>query len=143
MSQKKYASLQTLQNFLNNLKTIFADISHKHTIEDLTDYKVDTALSSTSVNPVQNKVIDAEFEAIATAMNALEDAIDGINESVSNIHVDWKETDETSPAYIRNKPAEMTEDDMLELLVELGAVDPISTIDNILYTNSSDQIYIL
>jgi hypothetical protein len=76
-NSKKYASLANLQTFLDNLKSIFAFSSHKHTIGDLTDYKVDAALSATSANPVQNKVIDAEFEAMATAMNALDSAIDG------------------------------------------------------------------
>lgn len=77
MAQKKYASLSTLNTFLDNLKDTFATLSHKHTMSDLTDYKVDTALSPTSTNPVQNKVVDAEFDAIATAMGALETAIDG------------------------------------------------------------------
>lgn len=75
-NNKKYISLNRLSNFLDNLRNTFASLSHKHTTADITDYKVDTALSSTSSNPVQNKVIDAEFEAIATAMNALDAAID-------------------------------------------------------------------
>lgn len=75
-NQKKYASLSTLQTFLDNLKTTFSALSHKHKLSDLTDYKVDTSLSSTSTNPVQNKVLNEEFDAIATAMNALEAAID-------------------------------------------------------------------
>ena len=75
-NNKKYISLNRLSNFLDNLKNTFALLSHKHTISDITDYKVDTALSSTSTNPVQNKVLDAEFDAIATAMNALDAAID-------------------------------------------------------------------
>lgn len=74
---KKYISLSRLSTFLDNLKTTFAAISHKHTVSDLTDYVVDTELSSTSTNPVQNNVIDAEFEAIGNAMGALELAIDG------------------------------------------------------------------
>lgn len=74
---KKYASLSTLQVFLDNLKTIFSDINHKHAVSDLEDYVVDNELSATSTNPVQNKVIDAEFEAMANAMNALDAAIDG------------------------------------------------------------------
>jgi hypothetical protein len=79
MSKKKYASLSTLQLFLDNLKDTFSALSHKHTIADITDYVVDTELSTTSINPVQNKVIDAEFDAIATAMNALDSAIDNHN----------------------------------------------------------------
>lgn len=38
---------------------------------------VDNALSSTSENPVQNKVLDAEFNAINTAMDEIEQSVDG------------------------------------------------------------------
>jgi hypothetical protein len=74
---KKYVSLTRLSNFLDNIKAKYSQIGHKHTTADLTDYKVDTELSSTSTNPVQNKVLDAEFDAISTAMSALDLAIDG------------------------------------------------------------------
>lgn len=77
MAQNKYVSLSKLQTFLENLNNKFAALSHKHSVGDLSDYIVDTELSSTSANPVQNKVLDAEFEAIATSMNALDSAIDG------------------------------------------------------------------
>lgn len=76
MAQKKYVSLSKLSTFLDNLKSTFSTLSHKHTISDITDYQVDTELSSTSTNPVQNKVIDAEFDAMSDAMGALELAID-------------------------------------------------------------------
>ena len=75
-NKNKYVSPSKLSVFLNNLKTIFSPLVHTHKISDLTDYTVDSALSSTSSNPVQNKVLDAEFEAISTAMNALDSAID-------------------------------------------------------------------
>lgn len=77
MAQKKYVSLSKLSTFLENLRSTFASLSHKHTISDISDYTVDTTLSSTSTNPVQNKVIDAEFDAMVEAMGALETAIDG------------------------------------------------------------------
>lgn len=74
---KKYAGLDALRTFLDNLKNTFAALNHTHKISDLTDYTVDETLSSTSTNPVQNKVLDAEFEAISVAMGTLETAIDG------------------------------------------------------------------
>lgn len=77
---KKYVSLTRLSDFLDNIKEKYSQIGHRHKVSDLTDYtpmSVDSSLSSTSTNPVQNKVIDAEFEAMATAMGALELAIDG------------------------------------------------------------------
>ena len=76
-NNKKYISLNRLSNFLDNLKNTFAALSHKHTTADITDYKVDTSLSSTSNNPVANSTLDAEFDAIGDAMGALELAIDG------------------------------------------------------------------
>lgn len=73
---RKYVSLSKLSNFLDNLKNTFAALSHSHNLSDISDFTVDAALSPDSSNPVQNKVIDAEFEAISVAMNALDQAID-------------------------------------------------------------------
>lgn len=107
-NSKKYVSLTRLSDFLDNIKEKYSQIGHKHTMSDITDYTgytIDSELSSTSTNPVQNKVIDAEFDAIATAMGALENAIDGkvdgshnhddryyteaeINDKLSNINTD-------------------------------------------------------
>ena len=81
MSQKKYVSLSKLSTFLDNLYNKFSSLGHKHTLSDITNYAVDSQLSSNSTNPVQNKVVDAEFEAISNAMNALESAIDGKSDS--------------------------------------------------------------
>lgn len=77
MPHKKYVSLSKLEVFLENLKTKFASLAHEHTISEITDYVVDSELSSTSNNPVANKAIDAEFEAIGDALGALELAVDG------------------------------------------------------------------
>lgn len=76
MAQKKYVSLTRLSSFLDNLKDTFALLSHKHTLSDISDYKVDTSLSSTSNNPVANKVVDAEFEAISEALTVYDLALD-------------------------------------------------------------------
>lgn len=81
---KKYVSLSKLSTFLDNLKNTFAAIGHKHTLSDVSDYKVDTELSSTSTSPVQNKVINAEFDAISDAMGALELAVDGKSDKEHN-----------------------------------------------------------
>ena len=76
MATQKYVSLSKLQTFLDNLNTKFAALTHTHTISDISDLAVDSQLSSTSTNPVQNKVLDAEFEAISEAMAVLEASID-------------------------------------------------------------------
>lgn len=79
MVNNKYVSLSKLQTFLEKLNDKFSQISHKHTIADITDYVVDTELSSDSNNPVANSVLEAEFNAVATALNALDMAIDNHN----------------------------------------------------------------
>jgi hypothetical protein len=87
MATKKYVSLSKLETFLGKLNSRFAQISHKHTVSDITDYSIDAELSSTSTNPVQNKVLDSEFEAIANSMGALDLAIDG-KADISHNHND-------------------------------------------------------
>lgn len=76
-NSNKYISLNRLSNFLDNIREKYSQIGHKHTISDITDYTVDTELSSTSNNPVANRIIDAEFEAVSNALGALELAVDG------------------------------------------------------------------
>ena len=44
-------------------------------MSDITDYTVDSELSSTSENPVQNKIIKAEFNSISDAIGELESAV--------------------------------------------------------------------
>lgn len=73
---KKYISLSKLSKFLDNLKETFAPLFHKHTISDITDFTIDKELSSTSTNPVQNKVINDELEAISEAFAVYESALD-------------------------------------------------------------------
>lgn len=87
---KKYAGLESLRAFLDGCRTLFASITHKHTISDITDYTVDSELSSESANPVQNKTINAEFDALADAMSDLRVAI---NEKIDSATV--SETYET------------------------------------------------
>lgn len=62
MTQKKYVSLSRLSTFLDNLKTTFSSLGHKHKLSDITDYTIDSTLSSTSTNPVQNNIIKASLD---------------------------------------------------------------------------------
>lgn len=81
---KKYVSFARLSTFLDNIRLLYSQIGHKHTISDMTDYKVDAELSSTSTNPIQNKVVDAEFEEIAVSMRAMSLALDGKSDANHN-----------------------------------------------------------
>ena len=91
MGEKKYLSLSNISVFLENLKDTFSPLRHSHKISEISDYEVDDELSATSTNPVQNNVINAEFDAIGDAMGALELAIDGkadYNESIIGLSID-------------------------------------------------------
>ena len=73
MAKKKYISLERLTDYDALIKAeIDERIDENKTV-------VDSSLSSTSTNPVQNKVIDAEFEAISEALNVYEKALDDHN----------------------------------------------------------------
>lgn len=117
MAIKKYLSLERLQEYDTLIK---AEINEKVNANKMI---VDDTLSSTSINPVQNKIIDAEFEAISTAMNALESAIDGKSDAnhdhndlyeskedaqikydeITNAKADWSQNDETALDYVKNR----------------------------------------
>ena len=81
---------QTVEFSVADLVSGLAPENHTHTLSDVTDYTVDSALSSESENPVQNKVI---YTAIKNANGviknggALTDAasIDVPNNSVSTL----------------------------------------------------------
>lgn len=78
MAQEKNEFLDEsgLQSVINKFVALFAKITHTHELSEISDYTVDSSLSSTSTNPVQNKVLNAEFDAIGEAMGALEQAFD-------------------------------------------------------------------
>lgn len=61
---KKYLDRTGLTDILQKLKAKFASLVHTHKKEDITDYIVDTELSSTSTNPVENKTIKAGFDLV-------------------------------------------------------------------------------
>lgn len=61
---KNYLDITGLTDILQKLKAKFAGLVHTHTKKDITDYMVDTELSSTSTNPVENKTIKAEFDLV-------------------------------------------------------------------------------
>lgn len=82
-TKNKYVSPSKLSLFLENLRSIFSPLTHKHSLSDLTDYTVDSELSPTSNNPVANSVLDAEFDAVGEAMGALELSIDSLADTLT------------------------------------------------------------
>lgn len=85
MAIKKYLSLDKLTEYDALIKT---EIDKRIDASKIT---IDSELSSTSTNPVQNKVLNDEFEAVSEAMSKLETSIDGKSDSTHN-HDDVYET---------------------------------------------------
>ena len=54
---------------------------------------------------------------------------------------DWIQTDETKIDFIKNKPIEETEDDALEMLTEMGILDPIQDEENNILTDEDGNIF--
>lgn len=53
---------------------------------------------------------------------------------------DWKETDESSLSFIKNKP---NEDDALALLMETGFIEPVTAADGSVFVDSNGALYSL
>jgi hypothetical protein len=54
---------------------------------------------------------------------------------------DWIQADETKIDFIKNKPIEETEDDALEMLTEMGILDPIQDEENNILTDEDGNIF--
>jgi hypothetical protein len=118
---------------LNNIRVI-----NKHDLEE-------NWLKATGFTPKQGEIIVYDIdENYSYERMKIGDGVRNVNDLPFCIQQpDWNQTDEASPNYILNKPVEMTEDDMVDLLVEVGAINPVANNENVMYTNSSDKIYIL
>ena len=57
-----------------------------------------------------------------------------------DVQSDWEQTDETAMDFIKNKPYEETEDDALELLVEMGVLEAITNEEGFILTDENNNI---
>lgn len=73
---KQYLGFNGLKEFLTKLKSTFSELGHRHTIGDIDGLTIDSELSDTSTNPIQNKVINGEFAAVGEAMLVLGGELD-------------------------------------------------------------------
>lgn len=56
------------------------------------------------------------------------------------VQADWKQTDETAMDFIKNKPYEETEDDALELLMEMGVLEATTNEEGFVLTDENNNI---
>lgn len=61
----------------------------------------------------------------------------------NSIQPDWNQNDDTQLDYIKNRPLIATNDDILNFLVDIGMVVPITNLAGEILISSSDEIYYL
>ena len=57
------------------------------------------------------------------------------------VQADWNQNDSAAPDYIKNKPVEETEDDAIDMLTEMGLVDPVMDEENNILTDEDSNIF--
>lgn len=95
-NQNKYAGLDALKAFLDNIKTKFSELGHKHTISDLTDYTVDSELTSSSTNPVANKAVNDGINLLYETMFSITDEKADINHTHTKEDIGLGNVDNTA-----------------------------------------------
>ena len=116
---------------------------------------VDSALSASSTNPAQNKVINTALDSKVDKIEGKglstndyttteKDKLSGIAEGAEvNVQADWNQNDETTADYIKNKPLIATDDDVLDFLVDIGAIIPVTNLSGEILISPSNEIYSL
>lgn len=91
------------------------------------------------IKQLKEKVSKDEMELYVT--NTVADAVATIKPL--DVQSDWKQTDETAMDFIKNKPIEVTFEDVLEYMTSENIVNPVASNTNSLYTNNDGKIYTL
>ena len=101
---------------------------------------VDSELLDDSLNPVQNKVIKSEFDAINALIGdaSVEEQIEAAMNSIPQ--VDWNETDDSSLAFIKNRPGIATDDEIIEMLMQEDMFPVVADSDGSILSDENDNI---
>lgn len=61
----------------------------------------------------------------------------------NSVQSDWSQNDEAAADYIKNKPLIATNDDAMDLLAEIGIIEPITNSNGEILISASNEIYSL
>lgn len=129
----KYLNFDGLSHFLSKLSGVFSVVGHTHTKSEITDYVVDSAMSSTSTNPVQNQVVNTALSGkVSTSRKINGKALTAdVTLSASDVGADAIGTAETkasealeeAKSYTNTKVAELVDSApaTLDTLAEVAA----------------------
>lgn len=171
--ENKYLGSTGLAKFLENLYNVFSKVGHTHTKSQITDFptipsnvsqltndsgfvtadevnsiiSVDSTLSDTSTNPVQNKVIKEEFDVINSRIDEVSVSSEIYKQNDEPIGVEdgtlWLDLDaESEEDQSGGNAAHMDEIETLKLLSETGIIEPMTDRNGAIYTAADNTIYV-
>ena len=76
------------------------------------------------------------FDSLKTFYNII---LQKLKSSRSN----WNQTDPTALDYIKNRPSEVTSDDIIDWMGESNVIIPLVSSSGIVYTTNDDKVLIL
>lgn len=60
-----------------------------------------------------------------------------------NLQSDWNQTDDTQKDFIKNKPEEATDEEIMDVLLEVGILPALVDTDGAIYTDDSNNILLI
>lgn len=85
----------------------FIDVEDNENVDvpdsDVSNIVVDSALSTSSTNPVQNKVITEKINEITSDIETLNNSIENLPTG-ETVQSDWNQSDSNAPDHIKNRP---------------------------------------
>lgn len=120
MAIQKFLNLEGLSVFLDNLKSTFSPSKHTHTKSEITDLTVDSSLSATSTNPVQNSTITAALDTKVPTTRTINGKALSSNFSLSSADVGADPTGTASSAVSQHNVATTSHNDIRNLISTLS-----------------------
>ena len=120
MAIQKFLNLEGLSVFLDNLRNTFSPSKHTHTKSEITDLTVDSSLSATSTNPVQNSTVTAALDAKVPTTRTINGKSLSSNISLSPADVGADPTGTASSAVATHNTTTDAHNDIRLLVSELS-----------------------
>lgn len=120
MAIQKFLNLEGLSVFLDNLRSTFSPSKHTHTKSEITDLTVDSSLSATSTNPVQNSTVTAALDAKVPTTRTINGKSLSSNISLSPVDVGADPTGTASSAVATHNTTTDAHNDIRLLVSELS-----------------------
>lgn len=96
-------------------------------------FKIGDGTTVVSSLPFSNDVIQADID----------NKVEELQQLITDSKADWNQIDETAIDYIKNKPDEMTSDDVVDMLMDLELMTPMVNENGAILTDNNGAILTL